>query len=70
MKQSIDDLTNEAVDIVLQNDALHNKVLEPLKKKLFVPVVACGVVNALIIVLLIYIANRLRLLPLQSSALQ
>jgi hypothetical protein len=30
MKESIDDLTNQAIDLVLENDALHKRIVEPL----------------------------------------
>ena len=40
MKESIDDLTNQAIDLVLENDALHKRIVEPLKRKIL-PYVAC-----------------------------
>jgi len=42
MKESIDDLTNQAIDLVLENDALHKRIVEPLKRKI-VPYVVCGI---------------------------
>ena len=63
MKESIDDLTNQAIDLVLENDALHKRVVEPLKRKIL-PYVACSVVtNAIMFILLVYLARRLSLLP-------
>ena len=63
MKESIDDLTNQAIDLVLGNDALHKRVVEPLKRKIL-PYVVCGVItNALMFILLVYLARRLSLLP-------
>ena len=63
MKESIDDLTNQAIDLVLENDALHKRIVEPLKRKI-VPYVACSMLtNLLMILILIYLARRLSLLP-------
>ena len=62
MKESIDDLTNQAIDLVLENDALHKRIVEPLKWKIL-PYVACGMLtNLLIILILIYLARHLSLL--------
>ena len=64
MKESIDDLTNQAIDLVLENDALHKRIVEPLKRKI-VPYVACSIVtNLVMFILLVYLARRLSLLPL------
>ena len=62
MKESIDDLTNQAIDLVLENDALHKRIVEPLKRKIL-PYVACGVLtNVVMFILLVYLARRLRVL--------
>ena len=62
MKESIDDLTNQAIDLVLENGALHKRIVEPLKRKI-VPYVACSLLTNLIMVItLIYLARRLSLL--------
>ena len=64
MKESIDDFTNQAIDLVLENDALHKRIVEPLKRKIL-PYVACGVLtNVVMFILLVYLARRLSLLPL------
>ena len=64
MKESIDDLTNQAIDLVLGNDALHKRIVEPLKRKI-VPYVVCGIItNLTMFILLVYLARRLSLLPL------
>lgn len=64
MKESVDDFTNQAIDMVLENDALHKRIVEPLKRKIL-PYVVCSVlVNAAMIILLVYLARRLSLLPL------
>ena len=63
MKESIDDFTNQAIDLVLGNDALHKRIVEPLKRKI-VPFVACTVLtNLLMFGLLVYLVRRLSLLP-------
>ena len=62
MKESIDDLTNQAIDLVLENDALHKRIVEPLKRKI-VPYVACGLLtNVVMVITLVYLARRLRVL--------
>ena len=70
MKESIDDLTNQAIDLVLENDALHKRIVEPLKRKIL-PYVACGVLmNVVMFILLVYLAQRLSLLSLHTPPLQ
>lgn len=62
MKESIDDLTNQAIDLVLENNALHKRVVEPLKRKIL-PYIACSMLtNFLMIMVLFYLARRLHLL--------
>ena len=64
MKESIDDFTNQAIDLVLANDALHTRVVEPLKRKIL-PFVMCSVVtHVTMFILMVYLARRLSLLPL------
>lgn len=66
MKESIDDLTNQAIDLVLENDALHKRILKPLKRKIL-PYVACTVVtNLVMFMLLLYLARRLTVLQIQT----
>ena len=66
MKESIDDLTNQAIDLVLENDALHKRIVEPLKRKIL-PYVACTVVtNLIMFMLLFYLARRLTVLQIQT----
>jgi len=62
MKESIDDLTNQAIDLVLENDALHERIVKPLKRKIL-PYVACTVLtNVRMFILLLYLARRLSVL--------
>lgn len=62
MKESIDDLTNQAIDLVLENDALHKRILKPLKKKILPYVVCTVVTNLAMFMLLLYLARRLTVL--------
>ena len=64
MKRSMDDLTNQAIDLVLQNDALHKRVIEPLKRKMFPFIASAVLTNLTMIILLVYLARRLSPLPL------
>ncbi len=62
MKESIDDLTNQAIDLVLDNDALQDRIVKPLKRKIL-PYAACAALtNVAILILLVYLALRLRVL--------
>ena len=64
MKESIDDFTNQAIDLVLGNSALHKRIVEPLKRKI-VPYVACSILtNLTMFILLVYLARRLTLLQI------
>jgi len=70
MKESIDDLTNQAIDLVLENDALHKRIVEPLRRKIL-PYVACGVaINLTMFILLLYLVRRLSLFPHHIPPLQ
>ena len=64
MKESIDDITNQAIDLVLENDALHKRIVEPLRRKIL-PYFACGVfINMTMFILLVYLVRRQLLIPL------
>ena len=67
MKQSIDDLTNEAIDIVMQNNALQERIVKPLRRKILPYAVCAGLTNMIMLILLVYLAQRLaRLQALQK----
>ena len=69
MKESIDDFTNQAIDLVLENNALQDRIVKPLKRKIL-PYVACGILmNVIMFILLVYLARRLSLLPLHTLPL-
>lgn len=67
MKESIDDLTNQAIDMVLKNNALQERIVEPLRKKI-VPYAICAIVfNILLFVLIVYLVRKVSHLPLSHS---
>lgn len=66
MKESIDDLTNQAIDLVLKNDALHERIVKPLRRKILPFVVSVILTNILMFILLAYLVRRLSLLPLHT----
>ena len=53
MKESIDDLTNQAIDLVLENDALHERVVKPLKQKMFPYAVSITIFNLILFITII-----------------
>lgn len=62
MKESIDDLTNQAIDLVLENDALQERIVKPLKRKILPYAVCAALTNMFILILLVYLAKRLSVL--------
>jgi len=67
MKESIDDLTNQAIDLVLENDALQERIVKPLRRKILPYAVCVGLTNMIMLILLVYLAQRLaRLQALQK----
>jgi len=67
MKESIDDLTNQAIDMVLKNNALQERIVEPLRRKI-VPYAVCAVTfNVLMFVLIVYLVRRVSRLPPSHS---
>jgi hypothetical protein len=62
MKESIDDLTNQAIDLVLENDALQERIVKPLKRKIL-PYAVCAILtNVGMCILMVYLARRLAVL--------
>jgi hypothetical protein len=59
MKESIDDLTNQAIDLVLENDALHERIVKPLKRKILPYAVCAALINLGMLILLVYLVRRL-----------
>jgi hypothetical protein len=67
MKESIDDLTNQAIDLVLENDALQERIVKPLRRKILPYAICAGLTNMAMLILLMYLAQRLaRLQALQK----
>jgi hypothetical protein len=54
-----DDLTNQALDLVLNNDALQKRVIDPMKRKLLPYVMCIGFFNLALFVMVAYLSNRL-----------
>ena len=51
----MDDLTNQAIDLLFENDAVMDRVIKPMKKKAY-PFILTGVTfNLVLLLLLIYL---------------
>ena len=59
MSDDDDDLTNQALDLVLNNDALQKRVIDPMKRKLLPYVMCIGFFNLALFVMVAYLSNRL-----------
>jgi hypothetical protein len=56
----MDHLTNEAIDMIFENDALRDRVIKPIKKKAY-PYLLTGLAfNLILLLLLIYIIYKLQ----------
>jgi hypothetical protein len=54
----MDQLTNQAIDMIFENDALRDRVIRPIKKKAF-PYILTGVAfNLILLILLFYIIYK------------
>jgi hypothetical protein len=54
----MDQLTNQAIDMIFENDALRDRVIRPIKKKAF-PYILTGVAfNLILLMLLFYIIYK------------
>ena len=54
----MDDLANQAIDLLFENDAVQDRVIKPMKKKAF-PYLLTGVTfNLILLVLLLYLSYR------------
>jgi hypothetical protein len=53
-----DDLTNQAIDIIFENDALQSRIIDPIRRKI-VPYLLCfGFFNLTLFILVAFIATR------------
>ena len=59
MSSDDDDLTNQALDLVLNNDALQKRVIDPIKRKIFPYVMCIGFFNLALFVMVACLSNRL-----------
>ena len=59
MSSDDDDLTNQALDLVLNNDALQKRVIDPIKRKIFPYVMCIGFFNLALFVIVAYLSTRL-----------
>jgi len=56
----MDHLTNEAIDMIFENDALRDRVIKPMKKKAY-PYLLTGIIfNLILLLLLIYIIYKIQ----------
>jgi|TARA_B100001996_G_C18428558_1_gene503581 hypothetical protein len=55
----MDDLTTQAIDIVLKNDALQDKIIEPLKRKFFPYLMCFTLFNLAIFIMIAQLTNQL-----------
>jgi hypothetical protein len=54
-----DDLTEQALEFLLENDTLQKKVIEPIKRKVFPYVLCIAFFNIMLFILVVYVARRL-----------
>ncbi|QIG59868.1 hypothetical protein [Dishui Lake phycodnavirus 4] len=55
MNRSMDEFTNQAIDMVLENNALHKRVLEPLRHKLMPYILCVAAFNITLMFLVVYL---------------
>jgi hypothetical protein len=55
---SDDDLTNQAIDIIIENDALQKRIIEPIKRRLFPYLLCVAIFNISLFLMVAYIASR------------
>lgn len=55
----MDEITNQALDMILKNDALHERVVEPLKRKLIPLAMFVMTFNVILFFLVCLIAYKL-----------
>lgn len=63
----MDALANEVIDFVHESDALKNKVVKPLKRKVFPYIIVFGASQVATLALLIFIATRVRRQKIMSA---
>lgn len=59
MSDEGDDLANQALDIILDNNVLQDRVIIPLKKKIIPYIYCIGFFNLTMFIMIVYLSNRL-----------
>lgn len=59
-----EDFTEQALDIFLENDTLHKKIIEPIKRKVYPYVISILLFNVILFLMLAYLTHRVYLLQL------
>jgi hypothetical protein len=60
MKESIkDDLTEQALDIFLENETLQTRIIEPMKRKVLPYVLCVALFNIILFMMVLYLTRRL-----------
>jgi len=59
MSNEDNDLTTQALDIIMENDTIQKRVLDPLKRKLFPYLMCVTVFNFTLFIMVAYLVNRL-----------
>jgi len=57
--ESDDDLTTQALDLVLNSDTLQKKIINPLKRKIIPYIMCIGFFNLSMFIMIAYLSNRL-----------
>tara|TARA_B100000035_G_C20660618_1_gene405130 strand:- start:7 stop:216 length:210 start_codon:yes stop_codon:yes gene_type:complete len=53
-----DDLANQAIDIIFENNAIQDRLIDPIKRKVIPYLLCFGVFNLILFVLVAFIASR------------
>ena len=59
MSDEDSDLTNQALDILLDNNVFQERVIDPFKKKIIPYVFCIGFFNLTMFIMIVYLSNRL-----------
>ena len=54
-----DDLTTQALDILLESDTLQKRIIVPFKRKVFPYIMCIGFFNLTMFFMIVYLSNRL-----------
>lgn len=63
-----DDLANQAIDIIFENNAIQDRLIDPIKRKVIPYLLCFGVFNLILFVLVAFIASRMFAHPSSSSS--